>query len=322
MKRTLSFIAASIMILLNVAAQVKDDGIFSMEEIKKIISAPEYLSDSLFDKINSLEYIIESPTLRSIGKEYLPSSLWGIVAGKDGNYHRLKNSDIENIDNVERCWIGCRDSIANDKWKKKLQKKYGTITTEEGLVVVPATWVTDSIYYSKYPVCHNGLWTATSYPGCYVENGSASYIDETFPLSAAQKGTYTLRDAVMDLREDLFTVLDGNGRQAREAQKLELTLLAYEIYRIDTLSARKYEPEDKPLLIHVHMAPGGGLQCDILNSDELSAVQLSRDIWLQSAFRQIKNIYIRPRRTLYGKILPGMVLKAKRSMTYWVFEEL
>lgn len=269
----------------NTSAQVKNDGMLSMEEIKKIISAPECLSDSSFDKMTGGEYIVESPTLRIVGKEHMPPSQWGFVTEKDGSHHWLKNSDIENKNNVTLCWVGCRDSVANDKWKKKLQKKYGTITTEEGQVVVPATWVTDSIYYSKYPVCHNGLWTATSYPGCYVENGSVSYIDETFLLSTAQKGTYTLRDAVMDLREDLFTVLDGNGRQAREAQKLELTLLAYEIYRIDTLFARKYESEDKPLLIHVHMASGGGLQCDILNSYELSAVQLSRDVWLQSAFR-------------------------------------
>lgn len=241
---------------------------------------------------------------------------------KDGIYHWLKSCDIEGKDNVTLCWIGCRDSVANGKWEKKLQKKYGTITTDDGEIFVPAKWVTDSLYYPMSPVCHNGLWTAVSYPQYYVKNGSASYIDKEFPLSSAPEGMFTLRDAVMDLREDLFTALDGNGGQTRRAKKLELTLLAYEIYRIDTLSARKHEREDKPLLIHVHMAPEGGIQCDILNADKLSASQLDRDIWLQDAFRQIKNIYIRPRRTLYGKILPGMVLKAKCSMGAWVFEEL
>ena len=305
------------------SAQVKNDGYFSLDEIKNITaSASKGQFRFTFDSFanSKVAFILESPTLRVVDGKDLPASRWLFCSPKDGKgYAKRRVGSFDEGDDVLLCWAGCQDSTANVAWKKSLAKRYGTIPLGDGEEVIPAVWVSDTLYQASYVSRHKGLWPAKiSYPAWLVKKGKvASFCDE-YDHALTSSCTHTsLTTWVMDLRLDLFSVLDGNGRQQREAAKAEMLLLGYEVNQ--PRPSESVWPEGLSFLVWVKPGVDGHLDCDIVEPASLAAEQQAYADELCAAVCKVDNLCVPVRRTLHGKVLRGMLLRVKKDTPCWTF---
>lgn len=305
------------------SAQVKNDGYFSLDEIKNITaSASKGQFRFTFDSFanSKVAFILESPTLRVVDGKDLPASRWLFCSPKDGKgYAKRRVGSFDEGDDVLLCWAGCQDSTANVAWKKSLAKRYGTIPLGDGEEVIPAVWVSDTLYQASYVSRHKGLWPAKiSYPAWLVKKGKVASVCDEYDHALTSSCTHTsLTTWVMDLRLDLFSVLDGNGRQQREAAKAEMLLLGYEVNQ--PRPSESVWPEGLSFLVWVKPGVDGHLDCDIVEPASLTAEQQAYADELCAAVCKVDNLCVPVRRTLHGKVLRGMLLRVKKDTPCWTF---
>ena len=305
------------------SAQVKNDGYFSLDEIKNITaSASKGQFRFTFDSFanSKVAFILESPTLRVVDGKDLPASRWLFCSPKDGKgYAKRRVGSFDEGDDVLLCWAGCQDSTANVAWKKSLAKRYGTIPLGDGEEVIPAVWVSDTLYQASYVSRHKGLWPAKiSYPAWLVKKGKVASVCDEYDHALTSSCTHTsLTTWVMDLRLDLFSVLDGNGRQQRDAAKAEMLLLGYEVNQ--PRPSESVWPEGLSFLVWVKPGVDGHLDCDIVEPASLTAEQQAYADELCAAVCKVDNLCVPVRRTLHGKVLRGMLLRVKKDTPCWTF---
>lgn len=324
MKKNILTLIVFLIFVPRLSAQVKNDGLFSLDEIKEMVaSSAEEKCSSVFDSFADSEgvFILESPTLRVVEGESLPASRWLFCSSKDGKgYAKRRVGSFDEGDDVLLCWAGCRDSAANVAWKKSLAKRYGTIPLGDGEEVVPAVWVSDTLYRASYASWHNGLWPVkTSYPAWLVKKGKvASVCDEDDHALTSSCPHTSLTTWVMDLRLDLFSVLDGDGRRQREAAKAEMMLLGYEVNQPSP--SETVWPDGLSFLVWVKPGVDGHLDCDVVEPASLTAEQQAYADELCAAVRKVDNLCVPVRRTLHGKVLRGMLLRVKKDTPCWTFD--
>lgn len=312
---------ALVVISINLSAQVKNTGFLSLQEMKEHIKNENTTSRIHFDRLaRSKEiFIIESPSLRTPEKGELPASEWAFYTFEKGKYHQMSGGrNIVSASNAILCWLGCNDSTATLQWSKKLSKKYGKLNTAQGELAVPARWVSDTLHIALFPSRQAGMWVAeNSYPEWVVRNGIAQSVPYEEKNNATRKPT--LREWVMDLRPELFQTLDGDGRNLRDIERQELTLLAYDVNR--NLPENSLPAEDTAFMIHVFETAGGNLDMELLSPSSASPAQQALADELRTAFRKITTLHIPTRRLLQGKTLPGCLLNAKKEIC-WRFNSI
>lgn len=303
------------------SAQIKDAGVLSAQQIKELAKENDTTSLLVFDRLarSKTRFILESPSLRTPQGFVLPASEWAFYTFEKGKYHQMSGGkNIVSDSNAILCWLGCNDSTSTLQWGKKLSRKYGKINTAQGELAVPARWVSDTLYIALFPSRQAGMWVAEkSYPEWVVRNGIAQSVPYEEKNNAERKPT--LREWVMDLRPDLFQTLDGDGRNQRDIERQELTLLAYDVNR--NLPETSLPAEDTTFMIHVFETAGGNLDMELLSPSPASPAQQALADELRTAFRQITTLHIPTRRLLQGKTLPGCLLNAKKEIC-WRFNSI
>lgn len=301
----------------NSSAQIKTPDMLSLQECKEIVLSNDKAELRQFDRLfKSKEwFILESPTLHASSTGKLPASEWAFYAEVSGGYKRISCYNISDYSRVTLCWMGCRDSAETVKCGKFLRKKYGTLKTEHGELAVPAQWVSDTLYVAAFPSCQAGLWIVEhSYPEWVVEKG----IVRPAPLEESRGSRKpTLRTLVMDLRPDLFQVLDGGERIRRRIEQMEMTLLAYEVNR--NLPESPVCTDDFSPLLMVFETEDGSLDFGLLSPGTLTPDQETLIHGLRAAFNKVDNLHIPTGRTLQGRTVPGLLLRAYKDTPRWRF---
>lgn len=302
----------------NSSAQIKTPDMLSLQECKEIVLSNDKAELRQFDRLfKSKEwFILESPTLHASSTGKLPASEWAFYAEVSGGYKRISCYNISDYSRVTLCWMGCRDSAETVKCGKFLRKKYGTLKTEHGELAVPAQWVSDTLYVAMFPSFRAGLWVAEhSYPEWIVEKG----IVRAAPFEKNRHaGKPLLRTLVMDLRPDLFQVLDGGERGRRKIEQMEMTLLAYEVNR--SLPESPVCADDFSPLLMVFEREDGSLDLGLLDPDTITCAQDSLIHELRAAFNKVDNVHIPMGRTLQGRGVPGILLRAYKDTPRWRFD--
>lgn len=292
----------------------------SLQECKDVVLSNHKTDLRLFDKLYKSKdrFIIESPTLRALSIGGLPASEWAFYAEDSGEYKRISIYNIDKHPKVTLCWMGCNDSTKTTKYGKLLEKQYGTLNTKGGELAVPAQWVSDTLYIAMFPSYQAGLWIAEqSYPEWIVEKGIVR------PAALQEKihsHKPTLRTLVMDLRPDLFNVLDGDERFRRRIKQMEMTLLSYEVNR--NLPELSVCADDFSPLLMVFETEGGYLDFGVLSPDTLTSAQETLIRELRSAFNKVNNLHIPTGRTLQGRTVPGILLRAYQDTPRWRFDDV
>lgn len=311
---------ALVVISINLSAQVKNTGFLSLQEMKEHIKNENTTSQIHFDRLarSKTRFILESPSLRTPQGFVLPASEWAFYTEETGQFKPISGGMISDHPNATLCWVGCNDSTATLQWGKKLSRKYGKLNTAQGELAVPARWVSDTLYIALFPSRQAGMWVAEkSYPEWVVRNGIAQSVPYEEKNNATRKPT--LREWVMDLRPELFQTLDGDGRNQRDIERQELTLLAYDVNR--NLPENSLPAEDTAFMIHVFETAGGNLDMELLSPSPASPAQQALADELRTAFRKITTLHIPTRRLLQGKTLPGCLLNAKKEIC-WRFNSI
>ncbi len=308
------------------SAQVKNNGCFSIDDIKDTIASLKEESLSQFDSFTDSEiaFIIESPTLRTIDGVRFPASQWAFCFQKDNKFHKKRSVYLsDKNEEITLCWIKCNAPLENEKWSKFLKEKYGVIHINDKEEAVPAKWVCDTLYYASFPSFLKGLWPVnTAYPAWIAKEGKISLspdndFESNKKINKNLNVKPSLRTLVLDIRPDLFNILDGNGRQLKEISEIEMTLLAYEVNRNHI--SHDIWPENLSFLIMVYMTEKGHLDCEVIKPTKLSTIQQHYIDDLRKAFQKVTNIKIPHRQTLYGKYLPGIILQVRKDTRCWTF---
>lgn len=301
----------------NLSAQIKTPEMLSLQECREIALSGDTTDLRQFDGLFKSKdwFILESPTLRAPSTGVIPASEWAFYAEDSGTYKRISNHKISDYPSVTLCWMGCRDSAETDGCGKLLRKKYGSLKTKRGELAVPAQWVSDTLYVAAFPSCQAGLWIVEhSYPEWVVEKG----IVRSAPLEESRGSRKpTLRTLVMDLRPDLFQVLDGGERIRRRIEQMEMTLLAYEVNR--NLPESPVCTDDFSPLLMVFETEDGSLDFGLLSPGTLTPDQETLIHGLRAAFNKVDNLHIPTGRTLQGRTVPGLLLRAYKDTPRWRF---
>lgn len=313
-------VVLAILYCFNLSAQIKHAGVLSPQEVRDLVNQKGASSLFQYDRLagSDTRFIIESPTLRTPQSDVLPASEWAFYSLDAGQYKQIPGGRITAQSNAILCWLGCNDSTATKQWSKRLMKQYGKLNTTQGELAVPARWVSDTLYVALFPTHQAGLWIASSsYPEWIVKSG-ISY-PAPFEDNGEEASKPTLREWVMDLRPELFQTLDGDGRNQRDIERQELTLLAYDVNR--NLPENSLPAEDTAFMIHVFETADGNLDMELLSPSPASPAQQALADELRTAFRKITTLHIPTRRLLQGKTLPGCLLNAKKEIC-WRFNSI